>query len=225
VEVEREDGTPTRLTDREILGFASLLAGAGAETVANLLGNAAVIFADHPEQWRESPHRPAAATRSALLPGGVRLHAPGVDERLPGRRLTRALVRAAFPVPLHRLVRFGNAQRVLGSVMRPAGRPQPEVGPLGANPFAFALGTPLGGYPVDDRFRRHVVRLGVSPPIEPHRVSPLLSLVLWAHATRRGVITGGRSRLAVRPFQTGADARPPGGCGCKRRAENIALDW
>ncbi|MEU1550383.1 cytochrome P450 [Nocardia sp. NPDC005745] len=53
VEVEREDGTPTRLTDREILGFASLLAGAGAETVAKLLGNAAVIFADHPEQWRD----------------------------------------------------------------------------------------------------------------------------------------------------------------------------
>jgi cytochrome P450 len=53
VEVEREDGTPTRLTDREILGFASLLAGAGAETVAKLLGNAAVIFADHPEQWQD----------------------------------------------------------------------------------------------------------------------------------------------------------------------------
>ncbi|MFC8528202.1 cytochrome P450 [Nocardia sp. NPDC057227] len=51
VEVDREDGAATRLTDREILGFISLLAGAGAETVAKLLGSAAVLFGAHPEQW------------------------------------------------------------------------------------------------------------------------------------------------------------------------------
>ncbi|WP_067657956.1 cytochrome P450 [Nocardia harenae] len=52
VEVDREEGAATRLTDREILGFISLLAGAGAETVAKLLGSAAVLFGAHPEQWR-----------------------------------------------------------------------------------------------------------------------------------------------------------------------------
>jgi cytochrome P450 len=63
VEVEREDGSTTRLTDREILGFISLLAGAGAETVATLLGSAAVIFADHPDQWR------ALRADRSLIPG------------------------------------------------------------------------------------------------------------------------------------------------------------
>lgn len=63
VSVEREDGSSTRLTDREILGFASLLAGAGAETVAKLLGTAAVLFADHPEQWR------ALRADRSLVPG------------------------------------------------------------------------------------------------------------------------------------------------------------
>ncbi|MGV9927434.1 cytochrome P450 [Nocardia rhamnosiphila] len=51
-EVDRGDGTKTALTDIEIAGFISLLGGAGAETVAKLVGIAAVLFADHPEQWR-----------------------------------------------------------------------------------------------------------------------------------------------------------------------------
>ncbi|MBB5918349.1 cytochrome P450 [Nocardia transvalensis] len=63
VEVDREDGNATRLTDREILGFTSLLAGAGAETVAKLVGTAAVLFADHPDQWR------ALRDDRSLLPG------------------------------------------------------------------------------------------------------------------------------------------------------------
>ncbi|MGV9673824.1 cytochrome P450 [Nocardia sp. NPDC003482] len=52
VEVERDDGTLTRLTDLEILGFTALLAGAGAETVAKLIGIATVVFADHLDQWQ-----------------------------------------------------------------------------------------------------------------------------------------------------------------------------
>lgn len=52
VEVERDDGEITTLTDIEIAGFISLLGGAGAETVAKVLGIAAVTFADHPDQWR-----------------------------------------------------------------------------------------------------------------------------------------------------------------------------
>ncbi|CAN5294364.1 cytochrome P450 [soil metagenome] len=51
VEVDR-DGVPTKLDDVEIAGFASLLGGAGAETVTKLIANAVVTFAEHPEQWQ-----------------------------------------------------------------------------------------------------------------------------------------------------------------------------
>ena len=51
-EVEREDGERTRLRDSEIAGFATLLGGAGAETVTKLIGSAVVTFAQHPEQWQ-----------------------------------------------------------------------------------------------------------------------------------------------------------------------------
>jgi cytochrome P450 len=52
-EVEREDGSVTRLDDVEIAGFCTLLGGAGAETVAKLLGTAAVVFSRHPDQWTQ----------------------------------------------------------------------------------------------------------------------------------------------------------------------------
>lgn len=51
-EIEREDGAMESLTDLEITEFAMLLGGAGAETVTKLLGNAAVVFAQNPDQWR-----------------------------------------------------------------------------------------------------------------------------------------------------------------------------
>ncbi len=51
-EVER-DGAMTRLDDVEITAFASMLGGAGAETVTKLVGNAVVTFADHPDQWEQ----------------------------------------------------------------------------------------------------------------------------------------------------------------------------
>ena len=51
VELER-DGTTTKLDDVEIAGFASMLGGAGAETVTKLLGNAVVTFSQYPEQWQ-----------------------------------------------------------------------------------------------------------------------------------------------------------------------------
>lgn len=50
-EVDRGDGVSTGLSDLEIAGFISLLGGAGAETVAKLIGIATVLFADHPDQW------------------------------------------------------------------------------------------------------------------------------------------------------------------------------
>jgi cytochrome P450 len=52
-EIEREDGQKTRLDDIEIAGFATLLGGAGAETVTKLVGNVPVVFARHPEQWQK----------------------------------------------------------------------------------------------------------------------------------------------------------------------------
>jgi len=52
-EIPGEDGQLRKLDDIEITGFATLLGGAGAETVTKLLGNAAVIFARHPEQWQK----------------------------------------------------------------------------------------------------------------------------------------------------------------------------
>jgi cytochrome P450 len=53
-EVDREDGQGvTKLDDTEIAGFATLLGGAGAETVTKLVANAFVLFARHPEQYRK----------------------------------------------------------------------------------------------------------------------------------------------------------------------------
>jgi hypothetical protein len=53
VTVDRGDGTETGLDDVEITGFVSLLGGAGAETVTKLVGNAAVLFWRHAEQWQK----------------------------------------------------------------------------------------------------------------------------------------------------------------------------
>jgi cytochrome P450 len=59
VTVDRGDGTETGLDDVEIAGFASLLGGAGAETVTKLVGNAAVLFDEHPDQWEQVRADPA----------------------------------------------------------------------------------------------------------------------------------------------------------------------
>lgn len=51
-EIDR-DGVVEKLTDVDITGFATMLGGAGAETVTKLVGNAMVAFADFPDQWRK----------------------------------------------------------------------------------------------------------------------------------------------------------------------------
>jgi cytochrome P450 len=53
VDVERDDGTTTALTDVEIVGFCTMLGSAGAETVAKLIGSAVVTFAANPDQWQQ----------------------------------------------------------------------------------------------------------------------------------------------------------------------------
>jgi cytochrome P450 len=65
VTVDRGDGVETVLTDREIAGFAGLLGGAGAETVTKLIGNAAVLFDKHPDQWQK------IATDPSCIPDAV----------------------------------------------------------------------------------------------------------------------------------------------------------
>jgi cytochrome P450 len=52
-EIGREDGQKTKLDDLEITGFATLLGGAGAETVTKLVGSAPVVFARFPDEWQK----------------------------------------------------------------------------------------------------------------------------------------------------------------------------
>jgi cytochrome P450 len=69
VTVDRGDGEETGLDDAEIAGFATLLGGAGAETVTKLIGNAVVLFSRHPDQWQkvvDDPERIPAAVEEIL---------------------------------------------------------------------------------------------------------------------------------------------------------------
>ena len=52
-DLEREDGGVDKLDDLEIAAFASLLGGAGAETVTKLVGNAVYLFGKNPDQWQK----------------------------------------------------------------------------------------------------------------------------------------------------------------------------
>jgi cytochrome P450 len=60
-----EDGKTRTLTLEEILGFVQLISLAGTETVARLLGFAAVTLAQHPDQRKELADDPS------LLPNAV----------------------------------------------------------------------------------------------------------------------------------------------------------
>jgi cytochrome P450 len=64
VEVERDDGSRTKLDDAEIAGFATLLGGAGAETVTKLVGNAVATFAQWPGEWAKVVDDPTAVPRA-----------------------------------------------------------------------------------------------------------------------------------------------------------------
>jgi cytochrome P450 len=60
-----QDGVSRSLTQEEAVNFALLLVSAGTETVARLLGWAAVVLADHPDQ------RALMAADPSLVAGGV----------------------------------------------------------------------------------------------------------------------------------------------------------
>jgi cytochrome P450 len=68
-EVQDDDGTPSRLTDREVIGFASLIGSAGTETLTKLLANAAVLFHRNPDEWQKvinDPGKCAGAVEETL---------------------------------------------------------------------------------------------------------------------------------------------------------------
>jgi cytochrome P450 len=89
VEIIDDAGVARRLTEAEAVGFAGLLINAGTETVARLLGWAAVVLADAPDQRAELVAEPS------LIPAAVeellRFEAPSPVQ---GRWTTR-------PVELH----------------------------------------------------------------------------------------------------------------------------
>jgi len=68
-EVADDDGTMHRLSDHEIVEFATLLASAGSETVTKMVGNAIVLFHRFPAQWRrllDDPDRIGNAVEEVL---------------------------------------------------------------------------------------------------------------------------------------------------------------
>ena len=97
-EVTRDDGAADRLRDSEIAGFATLLGGAGAETVTKLVGGAIATFARHPEQWQQ-------------LLGDRSLIPAAVDELL------------RYDAPVQYNVRRSTREVTLHGVTIPAGAP------------------------------------------------------------------------------------------------------
>jgi cytochrome P450 len=52
-EIDDDNGVAKRLTDREVIGFASLIGSAGTETLTKLLANAVVLFHRNPSEWKK----------------------------------------------------------------------------------------------------------------------------------------------------------------------------
>jgi cytochrome P450 len=94
VEVDRGDGEMTHLDDYEIASFASLLGGAGAETVTKLMGNAFYLFHTYPGEYRkliDDPSKIPAAVEEIL-----RYYPPS---QYQGRYSTRESTHSGVTVP------------------------------------------------------------------------------------------------------------------------------
>jgi cytochrome P450 len=65
-EYTEPDGTRRRLSDDEVAAFTTLLAAAGAETTAKLIGNMIVYLAQHPDQRRSVFEDPAPRLPNAI---------------------------------------------------------------------------------------------------------------------------------------------------------------
>jgi cytochrome P450 len=93
-EATDDAGVPTRLTDAEVIGFASLIGSAGTETLTKLLANAVVLFARHPDEWQkvlDDPAKTAGAVDETL-----RYWAPS---QYQGRVLTDDVVAHGVEMP------------------------------------------------------------------------------------------------------------------------------
>ena len=77
VEFEDETGTSRKLTREEVLTYVNLLAGAGNETTAKLIGWAGKLLGDHPDQRRDLVEQPALA--SDAIEEILRYEPPGVQ--------------------------------------------------------------------------------------------------------------------------------------------------
>ena len=115
-EVDDGEGGTTALDDVEIAGFATLLGGAGAETVTKLLGNAFVLFARNPDQWRKVVEDPATIPKAVeeilriLPPSQYQGRFAAVDSELHG-----VTIEAGHPV----LLLTGAALRDERAIERP----------------------------------------------------------------------------------------------------------
>jgi cytochrome P450 len=89
-----DDGAPTRLSGGEILGFVTLLSGAGNETVTKLLGNTAVLLARHPDVRARLVREPAGIP--AALEESLRYWPPS---QYQGRSLTRDVALHGVTMP------------------------------------------------------------------------------------------------------------------------------
>jgi cytochrome P450 len=79
---------PARLdevSDDEIAGFSTLLAGAGSETVTKLIGNGVVLFGRNPDQWRK-----VIDDRSLLVPAVEEILRYWAPSQYQGRFSTEA---------------------------------------------------------------------------------------------------------------------------------------
>lgn len=79
-----EDGAKTKLDDIEIVSFATLLGGAGAETVAKRVSNAPVVFAGFSRAMaavaRRSRENPRRGRRTTALRAAVAVSDPAFVE-------------------------------------------------------------------------------------------------------------------------------------------------
>jgi cytochrome P450 len=64
-EVDEPDGTKRPLSRTEVLSYTAMIAGAGNETTARLIGFMGQLLSDHPDQRRE------LASDPALIPGAI----------------------------------------------------------------------------------------------------------------------------------------------------------
>lgn len=84
------------LTDEEVAGFSILLAAAGSETVTKLVGNGAVLFARHPDQWRL-----VRQDRELLVPAVEEILRYWAPSQYQGRWATQATAWHGVEIPAH----------------------------------------------------------------------------------------------------------------------------